>query len=30
MHLNLNGFSDEAIHVAGFCRGEYFEGDKAE
>ena len=20
MHLNFNGFSDETIHVAGFCR----------
>jgi hypothetical protein len=23
MHLNLNGFSDEVIHVAGFCREEF-------
>ena len=23
MHLNLDGFSDEMIHVAGFCREEF-------
>jgi hypothetical protein len=23
MHLNINGFSDEAIHVAGFCREDF-------
>jgi hypothetical protein len=23
MHLNLNGFSDEAIHVAGFCNEDF-------
>ena len=23
MHLNFDGFSDETIHVAGFCREEF-------
>ena len=23
MHLNFDGFSDETIHVAGFCRQEF-------